>query len=139
MIHYILDTDILSLLQGGHVGVRRKVASVDPEEIAVTVITVEEHLGGWYAALRRARKPRQLARVYQRIVDAVHAHCRVQVVTFSEAAMGRYESLKSQKLNVGHMDLRIAAIVLEHDACLVTRNVRDFQRITGLQIEDWTA
>jgi predicted nucleic acid-binding protein len=36
------------------------------------------------------------------------------------------------------MDLRIAAIVLEHGATLTTGNVRDFQRIPNLMIEDWT-
>ncbi len=35
------------------------------------------------------------------------------------------------------MDLRIAAIAIEHAATLVTRNRRDFERIDELAIEDW--
>ena len=35
------------------------------------------------------------------------------------------------------MDLRIAAITLENSGVLVTRNLRDFQRIPNLVVEDW--
>jgi predicted nucleic acid-binding protein len=35
-------------------------------------------------------------------------------------------------LNIGKMQLRITVIVMEAGATLVTRNVRDFQRVPGL-------
>ena len=41
------------------------------------------------------------------------------------------------KLNIGKMDLRIAAIALEEDATVITRNLRDFQRVPGLKCENW--
>jgi tRNA(fMet)-specific endonuclease VapC len=75
--------------------------------------------------------------VYDQIAENVRFFSRVEIVSFSEPAIAIYETLKSQRLNIGKMDLRIAAIALEHDACLVTRNVRDFQRVPGLQFEDW--
>jgi tRNA(fMet)-specific endonuclease VapC len=37
------------------------------------------------------------------------------------------------------MDLKIAAIVLAQGATLLTRNLRDFQKVPGLKVEDWTA
>jgi tRNA(fMet)-specific endonuclease VapC len=41
------------------------------------------------------------------------------------------------KLNIGKMDLRIAAITLEIGGTVVTRNLRDFQRIPNLRVENW--
>jgi tRNA(fMet)-specific endonuclease VapC len=35
------------------------------------------------------------------------------------------------------MDLRIAAITLENAGILITRNLRDFQRIPNLSVENW--
>jgi tRNA(fMet)-specific endonuclease VapC len=56
---------------------------------------------------------------------------------FTEAALARVTHLKSLRLKIGTMDLRIAAITLEHGGVLVTRNLRDFQRIPGLVVESW--
>ncbi len=57
---------------------------------------------------------------------------------FSAAAITRHAALKKQKLNVGGNDLKIAAIALETGATVVTRNRRDFSRIPGVTIEDWS-
>jgi tRNA(fMet)-specific endonuclease VapC len=135
---FVLDTDILSLWQHGHPAVNQRLAAHSADELALTVITVQEQLDGWHARLSRAKDRKQLADIYQRLADTVRFLSRVQILSFSEAAIDRYEELRAQKLNLGKMDLRIAAIVLERDALLITRNIRDFSRVAGLRIEDWS-
>jgi tRNA(fMet)-specific endonuclease VapC len=80
-----------------------------------------------------------LASAYEHLARAVATLAGLPILAFTEAAILRYEQLKAAKLNVAKMDLRIAAIVLEHKAILVTRNSRDFQRVPELVFEDWTA
>ena len=50
----------------------------------------------------------------------------------------RFDQLVKLKLNVGSMDLKIAATALELGAIVVTQNVRDFRRVPGLLWDDWT-
>ncbi len=54
---YVLDTDTLSLYERLHPSVCRHMATVPPNDRAITVITVEEQLSGWYAMLRQAKHP----------------------------------------------------------------------------------
>jgi tRNA(fMet)-specific endonuclease VapC len=60
------------------------------------------------------------------------------IVSFPEPAILRFEQLKSLKLNVVGNDLRVAAITLDHSGVLVSRNLRDFQRVPNLLVEDWS-
>jgi tRNA(fMet)-specific endonuclease VapC len=135
---YVFDTGMLTLLQHQHSVVCTRAAQHPPTELAITVITVEEQLSGWYRRLRKARTPKEIAIAYQRLTESVTALAKVQVLTFSETAVYRYHHLLTLKLNVRKMDLRIAAIVLEHQAILISRNLRDFQRVSELQLEDWS-
>lgn len=138
MTLYILDTDTLSLLQHGHPKVSQECAARHPSDLAITVISVEEQLSGWYTLLRKARRPEDLARAYQRLVDTVRTMARLTILPFTIPAIARYQQLIRLRLKVGRMDLRIAASVLEHGGTLVTRNTRDFGRVPGLVIEDWS-
>jgi tRNA(fMet)-specific endonuclease VapC len=134
---FILDTDIVTLLQRSHARVCQNVHAHLPAQLAITVLTVEEQLSGWYAWLRNAKQPAQLARGYQELVDAVRFFGSWQILSFSVSAIARYDHLTTLKLNVRKMDLRIAAVVLENGGVLVTRNLRDFQRVPNLIVENW--
>ena len=54
-------------------------------------------------------------------------------------AVALYLDLKKQHPRLGKMDLAIAAIALQYNATLATRNRQDFEPIAGLALEDWSA
>ncbi len=135
---YVLDTDILSLFREGHPAVERRVLAQPPGAVATTAVTVDEHLTGWYALVRRARRPDLIELAYTTLVEAVLFFGRLPILNYGQADIARFEGLVRLKRNVGKNDLRIAAIALGCGAVVVTRNVRDFARIPGLAVEDWS-
>jgi tRNA(fMet)-specific endonuclease VapC len=134
----VLDTDSVTLLLHGHAAIERQAAARDPAELALTIVTVQEMLTGWYTQIRRARREDQLIRAYAALQQAVEFCGRIRILPFDEAATERFHQLRSARRRPGTNDLRIAAVVLAHGAILVTRNVRDFKGLPGLQIEDWS-
>ncbi len=54
-----------------------------------------------------------------------------------DAAVGIYQNLRADGMLLEDADIFIAAIAVAHDAALVTRNLKHFERIEGLRIENW--
>lgn len=138
MSQFVLDTDTLVLFQEGNQVVCQRVLSRPVFELATTVITIEEQLSGWYSLLRKVKGAQALARAYQRLADNVAVLSQFPILSFTETAIAKFDELKRLKLGIKHMDLRIAAIVLVNRGTLVTRNLRDFQSVPGLVVEDWS-
>jgi len=137
---FALDTDTLSLVRHHHPVVLNAIDSArdDGHAVSITIVSIEEQASGWLAAIRKAKTDADEARFSQAFADAVPVWATFQILPRTEAAIARFEQLKRQKLNVGRMDLRIAAIALEAGATVVTRNLRDFQRVAGLTVVDWS-
>ena len=59
-------------------------------------------------------------------------------LTLTESTVDRFAQLRARLRSVGRappdFDLLIGATALEHDLAVVTRNVRHFNRIEGLEI-----
>jgi len=139
----ILDTDCLTLLQRAEgeshqrlLARLRLVSQTRP--IFVTVITIEEQLRGWLAQIARHRSAVRQVDGYARLLELVHDLAARPALPFDEVAARRFESLRNQ-VRIGTMDLKIAAITLAQGATLVSRNLRDYSRVPGLLVEDWTA
>lgn len=79
----------------------------------------------------------ELVRAYESladITDFLHGFTRLP---FDKEAAARFLKLRKQGVRIGTMDLRIACIVMEHDAMLLTRNTVDFEKVPGLKFENW--
>jgi tRNA(fMet)-specific endonuclease VapC len=138
MIQFLLDTDHVSLHERGHPPLRARFEAVSPDSIAVSVVTVEEALRGRLAVLARQSAGEERQRAYAKMMETVRFFASIQVVPFDARCEQRYQALRAQRVCVGAQDLRIAATALTHGLTLVTRNRRDFARVPGLPIEDWS-
>lgn len=138
-MHYILDTDHVSLLQRGHPHVVANLARIDLANRGVTVVTVAEQVQGRLAVIRRATEEIAAAHAFERLRETIAFYLAVKVLPYDAEAAVMFEHLRQQKIRIGTQDLRIAAIALSNGATLVTRNSRDFRQVPGLSLEDWSA
>lgn len=140
MSRYILDTDCFSLWQQNHPMMVQRV-EVNGENLAVTIVTVEEVIRGWFNVIKNASAPSQADKLvwgYTRLWDTLDDFKNLNILKFDQNASTIYTAFHRQIRRIGTRDLRIAAIVLANNAILVTRNNRDFSQVPDLVQEDWT-
>ena len=134
------DTDVLTeILQGDAVCVARA-SAIAVSDQAVPIIVLEEILRGRLNIVRQAEAGKakiRLERAYELLEEALNDFRRVKVLSYTSQAESLYRQWQQQKIRVSPHDLRIAAICVAHDATLISRNRRDFQRVPGLKVEFW--
>jgi len=102
------------------------------------VISFHEQTLGAHAYVNRARDAAGVIRGYEMFQNLLTYYCTAQVLPFEQAASAVFTLLQAQRIRIGTMDLRIAAIALARDFTILTRNVGDFRRVPNLNVEDWT-
>ena len=130
-MNYMLDTNICSLLirrRPPAVGARLAAAEASAR-VLVSTITA-------YGLLRGAfGRPR-----FGMLVEAFLA--RLAVLPWDQEAAARaarvHGELSAQGRRIGENDTMIAGHALAAGCTLVTNNVREFARVIGLNIEDWS-
>lgn len=125
-------------MQRGHLDIRQRLTMIKPREIAITIISAEEQIRGRLGIIRRANSSNELVLAYRRLKELLDELETINVLDFIPEASLIYGDLIQQKIRIGTRDLRIAAIALAVKGTLVTRNHRDFEKVPGLKVEDWT-
>ena len=79
----------------------------------------------------------RFAAAYERLGCRIEFFAQWHVLKWDTDAADIFQDLRHQRIRIGTMDLKIASIVLAHNATLLSRNLRDFQQVPGLKTEDW--
>lgn len=128
-----LDANTISYFFRGDPLVVQRMCATAPAQLAVPSVVVYELRYGLLRLPDAAARPR---------LDALAKFLQpLRVLDFDEpgaqAAAALRARLESQGTPIGPHDLLIAATALRHGASLVTRNVREFSRVSGLEIVNW--
>ena len=126
----ILDTDTcIEILRGNRNVLERRQSVTD--EVATTWITAAELFYG-------AAKSQASARNKKLLVEFL---ATLRVIGMDSTAAEKFGQIKAELEQAGQQladaDLLIAAIALTQNATLITGNTRHYQRVAGLQLEDW--
>jgi tRNA(fMet)-specific endonuclease VapC len=139
---YLLDTDHLSILQRqsgqDYINLSTRMAQYPLTDFAVSIVTFHEQMLGSHAYINRAHKLDDIIKGYAMMARLVSDFKVLPLVSFDSTAAIALEGLQSQRIQLAKMDARIAAIAMSHKLVLLTRNHRDFRKVTGLAMENWT-
>ena len=137
----VLDTDIVTLLSYGKTEklLERIEGVQEGEELAVTLITHMEILQGRFASIVKAASEGGLLKAMDRFRASRELLDSFRFLEVNDAAAGHFKEMTKGKkrARMKRGDMLIACIVLAHQAILVTRNVRDYEAVKGLRVENW--
>jgi tRNA(fMet)-specific endonuclease VapC len=128
---YLLDTNICIYAIKRAPEVLRRLQERLPDDFGVSAITIAEL---WFGAAKSSRP--------QTTRKAVDAFLKpFEVLPFAGDAAEEYAGIRLQLERagqpIGERDLLIAAIAKARRLTVVTHNVREFSRVSGLKVEDW--
>ena len=129
---YLLDTCTVSDFVKGQPKVLARVKATSPNLIAVSALTRMEVAYGLALNVERAKKLTPLLDVF---------FSSIATIPFDEAdaqaAAAIRAALKTQGQPIGAYDVLIAGTGLARGLVVVTSNVGEFKRVSGLHVEDW--
>jgi tRNA(fMet)-specific endonuclease VapC len=131
-VKYMLDTNIcIYVITNRSLEVVKKFRQMDKDEISVSVIVASELAYG-VAKSRLHEKNKETLELFL---------SSLSVEPMTDSVMWHYASLRHQLERagtvIGENDQWIAAHALASNSVLVTNNMREFERVAGLTLENW--
>lgn len=128
---YVLDTNTLIYYFKNQGQVAQRLAEISPQEIIVSTIVLFELQVGIAKSTSPAKRIQQLQQFLS----------RVNLVSFDRDAALAAATIRAQLEQngtpIGPIDVLIAGVAVAQQATIVTRNVGEFSRVSGLSIVNW--
>ena len=133
-MRFMLDTNIIIyLIKNKPESVAAKVDQLDlNDELAMSFVTYAELLKGAENSNQKTKVLNNLEKLTQQIPVAYPVDAQI-----CQHYATQFLRLKQAGTLIGGNDLWIGCHALAEQAVLVTHNVREFERIEGLKVEDW--
>ncbi len=133
-MRYLLDTDIISLYAREHDAVSERLTQQTLDSLAVSSLSLMEIEFGF------ARNPASRRKFGTRVFDLI---AEITVVPFADvearsSAVIRAGLERTGQI-IGKYDVLIAATALANGLVMVTANTREYSRVPGLHVEDWSS
>ena len=140
---FLFDTDHLSIIQirsqPEYARISARTLVHPATSFYFPIVSFHEQASGWIAFINRARDANGVIRGYRMLEHLLSDFSTSQIASYESRASSVFQSLRSQRIRVGTLDLRIAAIAPANDYTVLSRNLADFRQVPGLRVEDWTA
>ena len=85
----------------------------------------------------RERAGRDQTKAYAQFLRSIETLVKFTILPFDADAARVFHRLKDEGVRIGTMDLKIASICITRDMTLLSRNLVDFEKVTGLRVENW--
>ena len=129
---YLLDTCTVSDFVKGQPSVMARIKATSPKQIVVSSLTRMEIDYGLALNSERARKLLPMLDAFFSVISTVPFD---EVDAQASAAIRAALKLKGQP--IGAYDALIAGTGVARGLIVVTSNVGEFNRVSGLQVENW--
>lgn len=127
---YLLDTNIFIELLRGNTDVAEKIIAAGEDACAMSVITLYELS---YGAFHSKHPQEEMEKVYLLANMYEVLPLPVPANTYAELQ----ENLTSKGMRIDNYDLLIATTAIDNSLTLVTDNLKHFQRIESLKLDNW--
>ena len=132
MNKFLLDTNIcIYMIKNRPESVKKKFETFSIGEVCISSVTVSELVYGAYKSQKIEQNLKTLEKFF----------LPLDIVDFDYKASFEYGKIRADLEKrgrvIGQLDMQIAGVALANDMTVMTNNIKEFERVAGLKVENW--